>query len=217
MPVVSEKYGLAYYPVPKIASSSLKHAFYFLEHGDWYRKQGQPDGTLGNIHELSFGDPHFSAETLARHAHLESIVVIRDPIKRLLSAYANRVLYHGDLNAWRARKDGISFRHGPRPDLATFIAHLEDYQRESAAIRHHTVPVRAFLGPDLSRYSHVFRIEEMDSLMALLRNRTGQTLALPHEQAGGPKISPDVLSAAQHEKLRTFYARDYELMQDLYA
>ncbi|MCJ9430234.1 sulfotransferase family 2 domain-containing protein [Kordiimonas marina] len=216
MPVVSNKYGLAYYSVPKIACTSMKHLFYFLDHGVWLNDV-VGSGQKQNIHAVVKGEMPFRRADWEATAHLESFVIVRDPIQRFLSAYANRVLHHGELDRWRIKNGSLSLRRAPRPSLEDFVDYLEDYQADSEAILHHTRPLRHFLGGDLSRFNHVFRIEELDQVVTFLSRHTGLTLTLPHSQTGGPKLTRDRLSEKHLMKLRDYYAADYALLNGYYG
>ncbi len=217
MPIVSQKHRLVYYPVPKVACTSVKHLMYFLNHGKWFDHPVNAKGRKLNIHDVMNPAEPFDESAFKRFSPHTSFVVVRDPLKRFLSAYSNRVIFHGDLAPWRIKKGTLTLTQKPNPSLEEFIDHLEDYQADARAIERHTAPISKFLGDDLSRFDKVFPIEALDDAAAFLSDHTGLKLEMPHKQTGGPKMSLDDLSEKHKKKLRDVYASDYELLKDFYS
>ncbi len=128
-----------------------------------------------------------------------------------MSCYSNRVLHHRELSRDKARKPlreaGLPFN----PDLPTFVAHLEGYMAAVDSIRHHALPMVAYLGHDPAYYARVFGMGELDAFVEVVRAASGRAVSLGRLQTGGPKIEPDALTAAETHRLRDFYAEDYAL------
>ena len=216
MPVICHKYGLAFYSVPKIACTSVKRLLYYMEHGQTPH-DARAGKDAGKTPITLRGETGFDADEADRLSALESFTIVRDPIKRFLSAYANRVRFHGELDQWRVNNGSLTLRRPSRPSLAEFVDYLEDYRADSQTIRHHTQPMTYFLGSDLGRYDHVFKMEDLESVTAFLSDRSGQPLTLPHKQKGGPRLTPEDLSDKHLTKIRDYYAADYTLLQGYYA
>lgn len=203
---------LVYFPVPKIACTSIKHAL--LNHNqpgladriaeDVARRTEK--GTRLGVHGIYPSVPFRPAYRL-RYGLGRWFCVVRDPVKRLLSAYANRVLYLDELkkvDPEMLRAAGL--RRQPEPD--EFVARLEDYRRLEPSIDHHVAPLCDFLGRVPERFDRVFDLSEMDALADYVA-AAGAPMSFPRLQTGGPKLGPDMLSAASLEKLRALYAEDY--------
>lgn len=214
MAVFLKQHDIAYFPVPKVACTSFKHLFFHIQNG-WNLQKFWVNDQVFMIHDfyptLAFGQNHFE-----RVRDYWKFALVRDPVARFLSAYANRVHHHRELAPWvvgpKAEAAGVPCN----PDIATFIDHLDTYRTISGGIRHHTDPVTSFLGPDLGIYDAVYRIEEIERCMADLNARLPALQTLPHTQTGGPKIGADELSPAQIDRIREVYAGDYALLSGYY-
>lgn len=202
MTIIVDKIGVSYFPVPKCACTSIKHLFFDIENGEPYRGH-IVSGVRQHIHKVypaSAFKPAHARDNLC-------VAAIRDPVERLISCYTNRVLYHGELE--RIGPQFIKRGAQKRPTLGHFVNHLSLYREASGSVRHHSEPMVHFLGHDASFYDHIFRIDQLEGLVALLEERTGRTLSLQHRQSGGPKMSRADLNERQIERARAFYADDY--------
>lgn len=208
MPQILAAYRLAYLPIPKVACTSIKDMLYEAEHGSKFAPQTRPDGTKYFIHKLFPALP-FEELDMAELADLHRIAVVRDPIKRLLSAYRNRVVHHRELSN-EAVGTRLSEANLPaNPDLATFIRYLRRYAKCVRSIGHHTRPQVDFLGRDPSWISRLYRFSELEILAEDVRRLTNSNVSLPWLQKGGPKIKVEDLNPKQIDKLREYYAEDY--------
>ena len=135
--------------------------------------------------------------------------MVRDPVKRFLSAYANRVVYYEELSD-KFIGDSASERGVPvNPDLHEFVEHLFVYREISNSIRLHTQPLVYFLGDDSSFYDRVFDISEMTDFDALVSSHIKKPYSTPHLQTGGPKIPVSELTDKEILKIKKFYEADY--------
>lgn len=185
--------NLVYFPVPKVACTSLKSFVYEVEfqepfeayvtnkkkiHIHNWRKDYRSSSFFDNAHE--------------GRAKGEFIAVIRDPVKRVLSAYQNRVTFHGELGADKVNLD-IAKALGVQtnPLVNDFILHLEKYALLHPSIKHHIDPMTYFLGHDLSYFHHVIPIEETSRFKDLVNKACGTSVEMRREQGGARKsISP---------------------------
>jgi len=214
---ICKAHGLAFFAVPKAASTSMKMVLYELEHGrPW---TGEPD----RVHPR-FPTRPITEEDFAVTEGLWRYTIIRDPVSRLLSAYGNRVLHHRDIrrDAAPRRRDRLLFRLRHRglslyPDQDSFYCNLDRYQRLSYSIWHHTAPISTFIGTDLSRFDAIYRVEDLPALQAELGRRTGRPIALPREQTEGAKITLDMLSARARDAVLSQTDPDYALLKDYYG
>ncbi len=194
MPVILEDHKIAFFNVPKAASTSLKHAFYIVQHGKPFENG---DFGAGNIHKLYKVKVPVTREDIEALDGYWKFTVLRDPVKRMLSAYSNRVLHHRDMHKMprarlRAALRGLSLT----PSVDMFLRKIERYRDFSYSIRSHTGPVSTFVGPDLSLLDAVYRTDELPRLAADLSARIGQNVEIPHLQTGGPKIAFEDLGPA---------------------
>ncbi len=146
----------------------------------------------------------------------ERIVVVRDPLERLVSAYRNRVRHYREIEQADFARAGIDPRIPRDPDFDTFCQYLPHY-RKIDAIRHHTQPQAMYLGPDLSYFSRVFRLERIAELEAYLSQRAGTEVVLPRLRADGPARSGIAISDASRRAISGYYAADFALLRDTYS
>jgi Sulfotransferase family len=216
MPIVLRKYNIAYFPVPKVACSSLKHLFFFLEHGRKFENSIDSAGKKHHIHNSVYPTLNTSEDDWSCAANMHRIVVVRDPIDRFISAYRNRVMFYKELSRTKIDK-GKAQTLGAKadPDLNEFIDHLELYRTLSPVIKHHTDPQSYFVGHTLDYFNKVYRFEELETLASDLGEKIGQSVILPHEQKGLAEPPPSI-SAKRVGKILEFYSGDYALLKRLY-
>lgn len=205
-------WSIGYQAIPKVACTSIKEAFFKLIVGQPFNPShfAGADGIHGYF---------YARQQDVTHAAFR-FVVVRDPIKRFLSAFANRVLHHQELSRKYLEtlppRLGIELEGFPfEPNLAQFVEHFADYRRVPT-IDHHFRPFSEFCAP-LSAFDKVYTFEELDRLQADLSHRIGRPLRLPHSQSGGPKITPRDLSHKVFDRLVEMYAADYAMLGGLYS
>ena len=146
MPITVAAHKLAYSPVPKAGCSTVKRV---LAHVD-------PDVDLPPKAEWTVDTWHIIYPTLRYKPQRWRTVpdhfkftVVRDPVKRLLSVYTNRVVQIGDLrHSKKLKKEEFShISREPSPD--EFFANLDTYIQVASSIKHHVLPTEVFVGPDL--------------------------------------------------------------------
>lgn len=212
MPVRVKSTDLVYFPVPKIACSSIKYVL--LNHN----KDGMADrlpltsklrGRISNPHDYypaRLFRPWYSLQYGAR----KWICVVRDPLQRFLSGFSNRIQYHQDLLKHgypeALDKKGLS----QAPDLEEFVDCFERYSHNSRHVKQHFRPMCDFLGKDPEKFFKVIsfdRLPEIEKLFA----QNGLTISLPHLQAGGTRISADQLGSRAKSKLLKLFEEDYTI------
>ncbi|NEQ37510.1 MAG: tetratricopeptide repeat protein [Okeania sp. SIO3I5] len=205
-----EELGLAYLPIPKCASTTLKHTFYSLKFNQEY------SGSIEQIHQFWY--PY--TDVLDNFKNLDNyfkFTVIRDPIKRLLSCYKNRVLYHKNLwlKSIRGKLENAGLK--PEPDINYFVENLENYFQISDAMIHHALPQNKYIGKDLNIYDLICPIENLENLRQIISQKANIEIEFPRFQTEGPRITIQDLTEKSLRKLIEFYAEDYQLLQDFYS
>ena len=149
-----------------------------------------------------------------------SFLVIRDPIKRLLSAYSNRVLHYKELSLeFLSAKSPEFVGQVPyySPTLVQFINHLIEYSM-IPNINHHIEPVSERLtSKDLCQFGKIYPIENISSLGADLSTVLGRDVKFDRSQTGGRKIPLGELSLIQMKTLIDYYKEDYQLLSEFYT
>ncbi|MCP4380932.1 MAG: sulfotransferase family protein [Hyphomicrobiales bacterium] len=158
MPAVSHRHELVYFPIPKNATTSVKLMFYALDAGHPY-DEATASRLGGPVHRLYSSEP---GEWLDYYAAYTSLVIVRDPVKRVLSAYANRVLMEkvGPGRAKSLKRAGLSVK----PTLDEFLAKFHRYRKVSKIIRNHTIPQVEYVGGCWDKLSVKLPIERLAEL-----------------------------------------------------
>lgn len=200
------KHKIAFLLIPKNACTSISHGIYEIDTGEEYpvnavehiHKYYHPQGVFTNINDY---DDYFK------------FVVVRDPIKRFVSAFRNRVCFHKDLHGMDAPSENLT----PDPSLNYFIENLAEYVDRSTKLEMHVMPQCVLFNRRLDLLDAVFPIEEVPKLEGKLSEIIGEPFSFPRQQTGGPEMSLADLTPASFEKLLSFYAEDYALLSDYYT
>jgi hypothetical protein len=215
--MISKCLGVAYFPIPKNAGTSIRYALYELEHGKRYVPEVGPVGPSGELWTLFMHYPARPFEKVDQQelAGLLKFTIIRDPIDRVLSAYKNRVLYYRELETADFSKYGLPRWLPKKPDINTFIKYL-DYYRKIPTIGHHTRHQRVFLGPDLAFFDRIFTMQELSGVSAFLSERAGRPVILEKLRSDGPNLPLSVVSRESRRFLSIYYDIDYDLLSSYF-
>ncbi|WP_373355991.1 sulfotransferase family 2 domain-containing protein [Pseudoroseicyclus sp. CXY001] len=203
MVMIVRSQKLAYFSTRKVGTTSVRALLKELAEGE-----GDFTATRGLPMNRRF---------LRMTEGMERIAVVRDPVRRFLSGFGNRVGHHGDLAAGLG--DRLLIRLAgldPAPDIEAFTRDFRGYCRWNDKIRRHFRPQRAYLGTDLSVFDRIYRLEALDELAADLSVRAGRRLELPRLQTGGEKLAFESLTEAQQRRVLAITAPDYELLARYY-
>jgi len=213
-----------YIDAPKCASTSLKRWIYKIEFGQVFERYKQ-DNRWIHIHNCDrFGRASFPQVPEDKQDY-KIVTIIRDPIKRFLSAYSNRIVNFKELGEQTVYSDRIKAENLKfNPNINYFIRNLKAYQNctNKAIILHHTRPIIDFIGEDLSLYTNIYPIENIkqtkpDLLFSSNYANPDQIPEIPKTQTGGPKLKLKRLKQQNFNKLIEYYAQDYELLKDYYS
>ncbi|MEM9276140.1 MAG: sulfotransferase family 2 domain-containing protein [Cyanobacteria bacterium P01_F01_bin.143] len=213
-----------YIDAPKCASTSLKRWIYKIEFGKTFERYKQDNRWIhvhncGKFRRVPF--PQLPED----QQDYQIVTVIRDPIKRLLSAYSNRIVNFKELGEQTTYSDRIKAENLKfNPNINYFISNLEAYQNctNKAIILHHTRPVIDFIGEDLSLYTNIYPMEKLKQIKSDLLAGSNyaspeQIPEIPKTQTGGPKLKLKRLKQKNFDKLLEYYAQDYQLLKDYYS
>lgn len=150
MAIVSHKHRVVFFPMAKNCSTSVKHLFYGLETGMPFRKAKKKYGLLGHVHK--YYPTQTKEEWLNIFEAYDSIVIVRDPIKRFLSAYGNRIVHRKVLETTGYASKLIRAAGFPlQPSLDEFIQNLEFYCKVSSYMKNHIAPQETIVGKSSPR------------------------------------------------------------------
>ena len=224
MPVASSQLSLVYYDVPKVACTSLKTWFWELEHGRAFTGDSPKNRVLNRLGLKGYGDIHRQESTRTRSfkaapkppAGYATLTVVRDPIRRLVSAWKDKVnaeSFKGQRNVLNdLENEGLA----PNPDFETFIEHFDEYRMVTRATRLHTYSLAWHLGPDIGFYDHVFSLEALDELMVFLSRKHGKEVSLPRQNTSHSNRSAIKLSSSQVDRILEITRPDYQWLGNLY-
>jgi hypothetical protein len=202
---------IGYRSLPKTASTSIKAWIYKLEEGKVFCRE-----EVGEHVHLYMNRTRCGKLAKCRYR----FIVVRDPVKRFLSAYKNRVLYHQELSEQFIRKNFMEqYWDVPHftPGLGQFVEHFEFYY-QFEPVFHHCRPVVDFLAdPHLNDFTHVYKLEDLPRLAQQLSEWTGEPVVFEHRQDGGLSYSLRDLTREHLEKILDFYAADYRLLEGYYS
>ena len=194
----------------------MKLAFYKLNHGEDFdpEKLEAPNKTLHGGH---FKTRAFYRLNHAFYEDFSRIAIIREPAKRIMSAYWDRVVRLGELAESAIDMDlARALKVAPDPGRGEFIRKLPAYRLLSKSIKHHTDPFTFFLGHDMRYFTDVVKIGKLDTFAAQVEALTGREFKIPH--ANGQNATPPSLTMnpAARRSLLAYCAGDYALLKGYY-
>ncbi|MEY8831298.1 sulfotransferase family 2 domain-containing protein [Sedimentitalea sp. XS_ASV28] len=213
MVVHIDAYKIAYMPLPKAACTSVKAGLALVDPAidtSLETIAQNPDIVHGYYRTRRFRPHRWQAyEGWWRFA------VVRDPLKRLLSAYTDRVVKRRDLyKSPKLRRQDATLPRDPDPDF--FFRHLPEYRQAASVIKHHVLPAHLFIGLKPHRYDRVYKIEEMGELARDLAERIGQDVNLPRFNESSDKLDYADLQPDTQSCIREFLNEDYEQLDAYY-
>ncbi len=206
MSVILNDHKLFYASIPKVACTSLKRMFFEIENG----RPFEPIYANGKMWHVHYFYPDLFRQNYpeAELADFRRLTIVRDPVKRLLSAYSNRVVHHRAITQQAVNNAGRFKRLTPHPELDEFVDRFEQYLAVPD-VMNHCRPMVDWLGTDTGYFHAIYDISRIDAFLEDVSNVVGRTVAAGRFQTGGPKLSPGDLSSRQVAKLERYYSKDY--------
>lgn len=207
MVIKVEPLGVAYTAVPKAGSSSVKAMLAQVDPG--VSLPAPEDITNRTYHSL-YRTRRYDDSRFATVGDKFLFTVVRDPIRRLMSVYTNRILGTRDMQRSRGIEKRRDLPVEPDPDF--FFAKLRKYARRSKLIAHHLLPTEAFTGPDIKRFDAVYRTDQMTDVANLLSARAGTTVSLERANKSEAKLEFDDLKPQTRDRIRPYLAAEYRYL-----
>ena len=164
MTVHLQNYNLTYISIPKVACTSLKHYFYELENGQSFTPAQPGNQYATTIHRHAKSIPFSNLDPHKMMGH-KVIAVVRDPWKRILSCYADKVVHRKALHDVEFSTKQAALGMVADPSLDNFIDLLAHYRAASPLIRHHSQPLSFFLGTNPTFYDRIFSLRQLPELI----------------------------------------------------
>ena len=197
---------LMYYPVAKNANSSaklflsehlgLKNKFYFIEDKIPRYKHTKKisDYYKGKKNLIDLLPPYCQFKEVDVD---ERCCLVRDPIKRFISCYKNRILFHKD-------RDFINH------SLNMVIEKLENNMFENR----HFLPQNYWLGKNLKYFTIVANISNIKNFVDGINDFFQKKIDFHKIQTGGKEFQIS-LNLDQIKKLKKIYSHDYDLIGEM--
>jgi len=205
VPILIPHLGLAIYTSPKVLSTSLKYFAFELENGrpfEELRKAGHPIWVHRHYPARPF-------EPVDRREFPHVVAFVRDPVKRFVSMFRNRVIKHHEQTAGKwseAATKGLE----RTPSFSDFIAKFDHYDALIPDVRHHAAPQVEYVGADSGFYDEVFTAESVSEFESFVHDLSGIELHLPWVQRSGLEASV-TLDNVNLTWISERYSEDYQV------
>ena len=186
MPYTMPAQRMAFFFSPKAGGTSLRAFLFHAENGFPFRDYSV-QGARVDANMLA-ANYRFNRLNLAEFKDFRRFALVRDPVKRFLSGYSNRVLHYRELSIEAAGRELLREGLPPDPDIATFIDNYIGYLRCSKPLARHFLKQQKFIGADAAYYERIFRLEQIDELIDFVNAECGTEAKMPRLQTGGPKL-----------------------------
>ena len=191
MPYTMPAQRMAFFFSPKAGGTSLRAFLFHAENGFPFRDYSV-QGARVDANMLA-ANYRFNRIDHAELADFRRFALVRDPVKRFLSGYSNRVLHYRELSIEAAGRELLQEGLPPDPDIATFIENYVGYLRCSKPLARHFLKQQKFIGADPAYYERIFRLERLDELVGFVNAECGTDARMPRLQTGGPKLDFSLL------------------------
>lgn len=214
MAVAIEPHKIVYAALPKAACSSVKAALATLDPNvdisldavvadNSYIHTVYKTLKFRPIRWAQFGDGWYR------------FTVVRDPLKRLLSVYTDRVQGRQELKNSRRLKKQSVLSVDPDPDF--FFQNLQAYMASVSVIHHHAVGARTYIGDDIkANYDRVYKVSELPELAEKLSDISGQTVTIPKANSSKVSLEFESLNSKTQDHLKEYLAQEYTFLGDCF-
>ncbi|MGR3378486.1 sulfotransferase family 2 domain-containing protein [Salipiger abyssi] len=212
MVIAVDAHRIAYMALPKAGCSTVKAALARIDPAVTLPPEDQRD--VMTWHRI-YPTRRFRPHRWERYETYWRFCVVRDPLKRLLSVYTNRVVEFRDLhNCRKILRGRVDLPKDPDPDF--FFQNLRAYVQASSAIKHHAMPAWLFLGPDLRRYDRIYRTAELSRFGQDLAERTAQPVDIAQENSSTARLGLADLRPETQAAIRDYLDDEYGYLSDFF-
>ncbi|MCG7574839.1 sulfotransferase family protein [Phaeobacter sp. CNT1-3] len=214
MSVVLSRFKIVYMPIPKAACTSVKAALASVD----------PDCPLTNeeiLQNSSIVHSHFQTSRFRPHrwepfsdGSWWRFAVVRDPLKRLLSVYTDRVRGRKELHNSPKLRKRPDLLLDPDPDF--FFENLMEYIRNSSAVKHHALPSQLFIGPRPIAFDRIYKTDELGILANDLSERLGEDITIPKFNSSETNLSFSDLSSKAASVIRERLEPEYDHLSEFF-
>lgn len=159
MAILSLETELAYFPVPKIACSSVKTCIFDIENkiSVEEKKRIEPNFKVHSVYRAS----SFSSAKKGIPKDFEKFAIVRDPLERFFSGFNEKVLIKKVIvNSQKMTEFCNLNRLNPSPNLEEFVTQFHKYC-ELPFFRQHFGSQAYFLGNNLNYFDHLFSVKKI--------------------------------------------------------
>jgi hypothetical protein len=186
MPYTMPAQRMAFFFSPKAGGTSLRAFLFHAENGFPFRDYSVQGARVdANMLAANYRFNRIDHDELKEYRRF---ALVRDPVKRFLSGYSNRVLHYRELSIEAAGRELLREGLPPDPDIATFIDNYIGYLRCSKPLARHFLKQQKFIGAHADYYERIFRLEKIDELIGFVNAECGTEARMPRLQTGGPKL-----------------------------
>ena len=197
------KKKLVFYPVAKNANTSaklffirhlgLEENFFYIEDIPRYKHtKAMYDIHIGKHNLINFFPPYTSFKEMPVDI---KCCIVRDPIKRFISTYTNRILFHKDEKFKNFTIDQV-------------LESLESFVFDNK----HFLPQSYWLGHELNYYTFYSFTNEIENFEKKINSFFGQEKKFPQLQTGG-NTNFLKLNTNQEKKIKKIYSSDFDLLK----
>jgi len=217
MPIICENIGVAYFNIPKCASTSLKSYFYEI-------KTGQPRPSVLDVKNreryIRYMASPFEKINWQDYEGYDKIAVVRHPVRRIVSFYNDKIVRRKHVQNKIGKikvKAALKAHNLPIvPDFDTFVNHFDKYRFASWVVRGHTYPLSYFLGTDPSIFTTIYGMHELHLLHQFILSRGGsQGVEFYHKNSvkmnEKRRLRLEDVTASTRARLCARYAEDLEI------
>ncbi|MFP5481575.1 MAG: sulfotransferase family 2 domain-containing protein [Alphaproteobacteria bacterium] len=190
LPYILPQERLAVFFSPKVAGTSVRAFMFEVENGfplRAYTVQGAGGDLTALANRLVINN-RFRLVDHKEISGFERIAIVRDPVRRILSAYSNRVLHYRELSRDAVGPALDAANLSPDLDLGVLMSRLGAYMQCSKSIARHFSHQETFLGKSREYFHRIFRVEALHEFVDYINGRCGTSATMPRLQDGGPKL-----------------------------
>jgi len=186
MPYTMPAQRMAFFFSPKAGGTSLRAFLFHAENGFPFRDYSVQGARVdANMLAANYRFNRIDHRELSEYRRF---ALLRDPVKRFLSGYSNRVLHYRELSIEAAGPHLLREGLPPDPDIGTFIENYVGYLRCSKPLARHFLKQQKFIGADPAYYERIFKLEKLGELVDFVNATCGTDAKMPRLQTGGPKF-----------------------------